>query len=272
MSRASIKVSKLPEIDQDDFSFVLVNAYWQSGDLRALIDTTKPNHIPTTFPTPMQQDGPTCGLYALYLALTQSHPKASVPHPTEDTIDTPSLLSCARAHNLTVTGAFFRIALLKTLCDYYHFESTTHISTKKRYLKNLQDNLDKGRQLVVACDIGEGSFPALSRGYRTHWVMIFGYFYSMDTLYFLVCHHNKIQIWQGNLLFESNQALPAINPRIETYDHIDYLVSSSSEPKEYIPARADDYFLTQFAFTFLSTGGEKEPPEAMTMAPSSPRP
>lgn len=272
MSRASIEIETIPEIHPDDFPVPMVNAYWLSGDLRLLIDKTKPHCIPTTFPTPMEQDGPTCGLYALYLALTQFHPKASVPHPTEDAVDIPSLLSSARVHKLTVTGAFFRITLLKTLCDYYHFESNAHINTQKNYLKNLQDNLNKGRQLVVACDIGPGSFPASSAGQRTHWVMMFGYFYNLETLYFLVCHHNKIQVWNSNRLLEANRGLPVKNPKIETHDNQDYLTLSGPDGITYTPATSNDHHLNQFSFTFLSMGETKDVSEAMAMTPSSLRP
>lgn len=249
------------ELKPSDFPDSKLKAYAETNNLYTLIDKDKPHVVPHRFPTPTVQIGPTCGLYALYLAVLTLHPLSSIPHPTEGP---GSLLELAQTHGLTTIGAFYNICLLKQLCEHLTVPADIELSTMKKYLDNLKSALDAGRTCVVATEIDKNSFPSTMGGHRTHWVMLFGYFYSDDKLFFMVCHHNKIQLWSGHALFASNKHMPSLNPRVckvilpsgQLEDRL--ILDNSLSPLLNPPALPSDYSLCRFSFTFLSVPSAQE--------------
>lgn len=231
-----------------------------SGNILTLVNPEKACYIPKKFPEPLEQVGPTCGLYALYTALCAFNDSSKPPHATKDG-DRPALLTTAKKLQLTHIGAFFSVHLLKILADKAGFNASSHINKEETYLNAIIENLDAGNQLVVATYINKQSLPTSKinePGSGAHWVMLFGYFYNKNNLFFLVCHNNSLQAWRGDDLLATSRSMPIINPhtKIVTTDHDTKQTvlewHDKTGKKHQIPASKYDLTLSEFAFSFLS--------------------
>lgn len=138
----------------------------------------------------------------------------------------------------------------------------------------MTDNLDAGNQLVVATYINKKSLPTSKidePGSGAHWVMIFGYFYNKNNLFFLVCHNNCLQAWCGDDLLATSRSMPIINPhtKIVTTEHETKQTvlewHDKTREKHQIPASKHDLTLSEFAFSFLSIKRPIQPESTPTL-------
>jgi hypothetical protein len=203
----------------DSLKLLSLNGEVQFKNLRQLIQTEYSYWIPLTWPTPLEQRGHCCGLYALEMALRYANPGKSVP-PARKNGDHrfKSLREVAKAAGFSAFGEIFNVNYLKRIADSFGFTTSTPLQITHLpytlYKRKLCNLLLMGNSLIAACDLGgKNDTPTPSKGIRTHWALIFGFFYCDNECQLLVTQYGKYYLWSLKSLYESNFSLPENNPR-----------------------------------------------------------
>lgn len=243
-----IKFQKLMEVIQTEYS------YW----------------IPSTWPTPINQRGHCCGLYALQIALQYAHPDKKVP-PARKNGDTSvySLREIAKARGYSSFGEIFNVNDLQKTAEFSGFRTCTAYQVGaipfSLYKNKLCNFLMRGNSLIVSCDLGgPNDSPGKAEGKHTHWALVFGFFHFDNECQLLVTQYGKYYAWSAKKLYESNLQLPWGNPRRQPYYF--YLKDEKTKqesfkkanPKTAMEAPSAARFckgesLANFQFTFLAT-------------------
>lgn len=166
------------------------------------------------------QDGPTCGLYALGMAMDlwdsrDARNAAPLVQSSDVTRwdshsrpeDSPRrLLDVARQKGFTSQGEMFRASQLASLARDFGYAATTksHVT-----LKDLHAALDKGNPVLVPFDVDDVGNPGLFHGTRAHWCVVEGHF-RKDGVEYLVATHGwtgEEYVWRADELLRSNANL-----------------------------------------------------------------
>jgi hypothetical protein len=166
------------------------------------------------------QDGPTCGLYALGMAmdlwdsrdarnaapLVQSsdvHRWDSHSRPE----DSPRrLLDVARQEGFTSQGEMFHARQLASLARQFGYTASTRSNVQ---LKDLHAALDQGHPVLVPFDVDDVGNPGLFQGTRAHWCVVEGHFHKDGVEYVVATHGwtGREYVWRAEELLRSNANL-----------------------------------------------------------------
>ena len=215
-----------------------------------------------------QDNSPTCGLVAIYMALIhQAMGDISIPSVHKKTGgNSYSILELAKKMRVTIFGAIYNIQYMKDIVTEMGFYSMAHISNRYSYHSDIIKALNSNYVVIVACDLSNTakSFPGNSQGKKTHWAMIFKYFYTPENiLLYWVAHHNNYYIWNGFELLNSNAQLPKENPRASRKP------ADSSKGTQKIP---DDKSLEYFKYSMLFVPPQYKEKQALNYLPMPPSP
>lgn len=172
--------------------------------------------IPSVWPTPQMQDGPTCGLLALSTALNYADSTLPAIPVTSSNKDSLSLLKIAKQQQMTTIGEIYDIHYFAKLAQYYNCskgaaEVLSNDCSKLNYIENICTKLKNGNSVITSVDMGYGAaeeFPGNSKGMHSHWALVFGYFSYQNECYFTINQWGGFYIWSGSALFESNKQIP----------------------------------------------------------------
>lgn len=218
----------IPQIEkkEDQSSLSLPISYMSHAvdfTLKDFVSQMDPNDhvIPVVWPTPQEQRGNCCGLYALSIALNYAYPTLKLPPARKDgKKNIISLREIAKKKMLTSFGEIFDVRHFKKIADTVLANNckaaiTVH-SNEQEYVDSLCRKLKEGNTLIVSCDLkGQSDAPGLGKGLRTHWALIFGYVNLDGVRHFLVTQYGKYYLWSGDSLFHSNRFLPIENPKVK---------------------------------------------------------
>lgn len=210
---------------------------WQKEGYQKFIDIvnqakffTEKHYVPEIWPTPIDQKGPCCGIYALKIASEYSGLLApgSIP-PARKSDDAQSIddekkpktsvRRFAKEDGLTDIGSIFKIQHFTTLAKRLGLKNTKEFKLKENetdYIEQLSKILESHHTIIIAADVHE-EFPESTSGIGAHWALIFGYIYFHDECYFLATQYGRYYLWKGEDLFYSNLKLPLKNPNYGEY-------------------------------------------------------
>lgn len=162
------------------------------------------------------QDGPTCGLYALGMAMDfwdRKDARNLAPLVQNSDVmrwdshtrpeDTPRrLLDVARQRGFTTQGEMFHASQLAKLAREFGYTAT--VKTKPT-LSDLHAALDRGHPVLVPFDVDDVGNPGLFRGTRAHWGVVEGHF-RKDGVEYVVATHGwtgQEYVWRADELLRS---------------------------------------------------------------------
>ncbi|BAI74685.1 hypothetical protein AZL_b00220 (plasmid) [Azospirillum sp. B510] len=158
------------------------------------------------------QRGPTCGIYALWKAL--SHKELSggkvLPPPTKHKASFPdnktSLRSIAKLAGLTKIGEVFAAEHVGLLAKSVGYEGGKVIGFKDagELFTLVKSAVDNGQFVMMAFSVGSKGEPDLT-GLNPHWCLIFGYWEATHEL--AVTHWKEFFVFPVANLFQSNTKL-----------------------------------------------------------------
>lgn len=162
------------------------------------------------------QDGPTCGLYALGMAmdywdrkdarnqapLVQNSDVLRADSHTRPEDGPRRLLDVARQRHFTTQGEMFHASQLASLARDFGYSASvkTHAS-----LKDIHAALDRGNPVLVPFDVDDVGNPGLFRGSRAHWGVVEGHF-KKDGVEYVVATHGwtgEEYVWRADELLRS---------------------------------------------------------------------
>jgi hypothetical protein len=173
--------------------------------------------IPRIWPKPQKQEGPTCGLNALSIALNYVKPDSyTLTIQTENKISPPELLKVLKQNKKTTVGEIFDIHTIKTLADNLQYsegkaEKINPQSSENDYIQNICYKLKSGYSVITSVDLGSNKeclSPGNSNGYKLHWGLLFGFFSYKNEYYFPMTQWDNYYLWSANKLYQSNKQIP----------------------------------------------------------------
>jgi TPR repeat protein len=174
------------------------------------------SYIPEVWPLPIDQRGPSCGFYALFIAALYGFGDTIPIFPPRKDGDAKktSFRQVAKENNLTIMGELFNIYSLEFLAQSSNIPDCKVINDKdiglEAYTKTICEQLQKN-SLIVACNINSSFFPS-AKG-NPHLAVVYGYYFSkQENKYkFLVTQCGKYYEWDAEKLYKSNDNIPAGN-------------------------------------------------------------
>jgi hypothetical protein len=171
-----------------------------------------------------EQQGPTCGLYALGMIMDCWHerdarnPTALVQdldrrgkgrqYTIEPTTD-ERILNFAKEAGYTALGEMFTARQLAATARHFGYDATTH---ENATLDDLYRVLDAGHPALVAFDVDYNGNPTDAGGARAHYAVIEGYFDQGGERYLVARHGWAVQqdhVWKAADFDRSWKALQA---------------------------------------------------------------
>jgi len=159
-----------------------------------------------------EQEGPTCGLYALGMVMDCWHER-DARNPTalvqdldvggkgkrynfEPTTD-ERILDFAKDAGYTALGEMFTARQLAATARHFGYDATTH---ENATLEDLYRVLDAGHPAIVGFDVDYNGNPTDSGGSRAHYAVIEGYFDQGGERYLVARHGWAVQadhVWKA---------------------------------------------------------------------------
>ncbi|KAI8840831.1 hypothetical protein BJ741DRAFT_596698 [Chytriomyces cf. hyalinus JEL632] len=208
--------------------------------------------------TPLLQQGPTCGLVALAMAMSAFDQLTCINPDTADAArcnpqeyqhvrSTPidasktasQLLKVAQSLQYTWKGEIFSAEWLAAVARHQDISATV---VEWRNNTQVAQHLLKGGLCLVAYDKDGNHEPCLKRGSKAHWALIHGFVAIQESgaPQFLLCKHGKSlhqAVWSYNALFESCWNMERVNEDVLSQSRGSRNVASQTRN----PFQNDDY-------------------------------
>lgn len=170
-------------------------------------------YIPKMWPLPIDQRGPCCGLYALYLAIIYGFQNtiSTLPARKDGDEKVRSLRQIVKEKNHSLVGEILNIDTFPMLTDDLKIPDCKVLNDceikKEDYIQLICKNLEKN-SIIVGCNLKPDNFPGKKSEevFGAHWALVFGYYLSKeDNKYkFLVTQYGKYFEWDAEALYHSN--------------------------------------------------------------------
>lgn len=177
----------------------------------------------------LNQFGPTCGFYALYLVLDYWHKTGRSPAPlpprfrhsasrVRTVSQSNSLRAIGKKINVTTQGTVLSTENLgKVARETGNFDfQNLQTEGKDDFFKQCITHLSKGLPIIIGIDIADSGLPEVRPTPATrqdpneggHWAVLCGVQqYENSSPQFIASHWGEYWIWDGDALYDSNNGL-----------------------------------------------------------------
>ncbi len=173
-------------------------------------------------PKQTQHNRPCCGFVAFWSGVKAGDSSISIPPvykkdfslEDKEEKNKMSLRAKGKAAGITGFGPIYNIEHFNVMAEWVGLEGSHVMNlphSRNEYIEEICSKVRAGYRIIIAADVSK-HFPSNQKGERTHWALIFGYFYYNNQYYFLVHQYGNYYGWSANNLFEANKNLPEHNP------------------------------------------------------------